>query len=176
MDLEKEILKTHSKLQTLKIVSYIGNDQERFNDLFRLFLKGAGPVPQRASWALSLLVEKHPGLIIPHLKPLIQNLKNPVHDAVKRHTLRLMQYVEIPKSLWGITADLCFRFLSSLSEPVAVKAFAMTILSTIAEKEPDLKNELRIIIEDQIPHASPAFTSRGRKILKLLQNEKVRRP
>ncbi len=52
----------------------------------------------------------------------------------------------------------------------AVKAFAMQILCNICEKEPELANELMMIIEDQIPHSSIGFKNRGTKILKLLRN------
>jgi hypothetical protein len=41
----------------------------------------------------------------------------------------------------------------------------MTVLYRLIEKEPDLKKELRIILEDELPYASPAFVSRARKIL-----------
>jgi hypothetical protein len=51
---------------------------------------------------------------------------------------------------------------------VAVKVFAMTVLSTIINDQPDLKKELKTIIEDQLPYASPGFVARARKIIKKL--------
>jgi hypothetical protein len=174
MDLEKEILKEHSKNQTLKIVRYIGDDPDRFSSLIHLFLNGSDVVTQRASWIVSYCVDAHPALIQPHLNAVIKNLQKPVHHAVKRHTLRVLENIEIPKKFYGILADLCFKFLTSSTEPVAVKAFSMTVLYHITEKEPDLKNELKVIIEDQMPYSSPAFLSRGKKILASL-NKKVLR-
>jgi hypothetical protein len=50
-----------------------------------------------------------------------------------------------------------------------VKVFGMTVLANLCEKLPELKNELRIIIEDQMPYGSAGFKSRGSKILKKLQ-------
>lgn len=169
--LEKEILKEHSKKQTLKIVKYIGNDQERFNELLKLFLEGSNTVTQRASWVVSYCAEQKPQMIRTHLKKIITNLKNPVHAAVKRNTLRLLQHTELPKSLLGETTNICFNLLSSTNEPVAVKVFSMTILYNITQREPDLQNELKIIIEDQLPFASPAFRSRGNKTLALLNKK-----
>ena len=169
MDLERELLKEHSKSQTIKIARYIGNQPERFNILINLMLNGSYTITQRASWVVSCCSDNHPELIQPHLTAVIRNLKKPVHDAVKRNTLRLLQNISIPKKLHGITTDLCFKFLISTKEPVAVKAFAMTILYRITLTEPDLKNELRIIIEDQMPYSSPGFLSRGKKIISLLK-------
>jgi len=44
----------------------------------------------------------------------------------------------------------------------------MTVLHQLIQTIPDLKKELKIILEDQLPYASPAFTVRARKILKQL--------
>jgi hypothetical protein len=45
----------------------------------------------------------------------------------------------------------------------------MTVLSRIAAFHPELKNELRIIIEDTLPFASAAFISRAKKVLPQLK-------
>ena len=114
-------------------------------------------------------VEAHPWLIEKHLKPILENLQNPVHDAVKRNTIRIIQSMDIPEELLGLTAELCFKFLNSGTEPVAIKAFSMTVLFNIVKKYPELKDELKMSIEDLLPYGSAGFKSRGRKILKSLE-------
>ena len=101
MDIKAEILKEHSKIQTLKIVRYIGNDQSRFDKLIDELLKGEKKVAQRAAWIMSYSVAAQPSLIIPHLEALFENLRNPVHDAIKRGTIRTLEYIEIPEELMG---------------------------------------------------------------------------
>jgi len=44
----------------------------------------------------------------------------------------------------------------------------MTVLANIAQKEPELKNELRLVIEQQLSHGSTGFCSRARKVLKMI--------
>ncbi len=44
----------------------------------------------------------------------------------------------------------------------------MTVLEKICRKIPELKPELRLIIEEQLPHGSAAFKNRGNRILKRL--------
>jgi hypothetical protein len=169
MDLVKALLKEHSKAQTTKITAYIGEDAKRFADLVDIFFKGPYRVTQRASWVISHCVESHPHLLKPHLKKIIVFAqKDGVHDAVKRNVVRLLQFVEIPEAARGLAFDMCINFLRHNTVPVAVKAFSMTVLFNISLHEPELKNELRILIEDQLPYSSPAFVSRGKKILKLL--------
>lgn len=170
MDLTKTLLKEHSKAQMTKIVDYVGKNDTRFKVLVEVYLAGPYRVTQRSAWPLSYCVERHPGLVKPHLKRLLDFLDKPgIHNAVKRNTLRLLQYVDLPKRLHGRVADLCFQYLQSKGEPVAVKAFSLTVLQRIVEVEPELGAELKIIIEDQLPYASPAFRSRAMKVLKVIR-------
>lgn len=168
MDIKKELLKEHSKAQAVKISNYIGDDPEKFDELITLFLADEYRVTQRASWVLSHCADQYPKLIEPHLEQLILNLKNQVHVAVKRNTVRVLQDVEIPEELLGETADICFTLMQSGEETIAVKVFAMTVLGNICVKFPELKNELIPLIEDQMPYGSAGFKSRGKKILKNL--------
>jgi len=167
MDLRKEILRGHSKAQVNRIVDYVGNNPERFKNLISVYIEGPYRVTQRAAWSISYCVENQPELVYPHLKTLLGQLKKPtVHDALKRNTMRLLQFIRIPKKYEGLVADLCFEYLANKKEAVAVKVFSMTVLNTIAEDIPEIKKELKILIEDNLPYASPAFQSRARKVLK----------
>jgi hypothetical protein len=171
MDIRKTILQEFSKTQITKVVDYVGDSPIRFKVLVNVFLGGPYRVTQRAARPLSYCVEKHPTLIKPHLKAILENLKNPgIHTSVKRNTIRLLQFINIPKPFQGVVTDICFQFLSARKEPVAVKVFSMTVLASLALNIPDLKRELILIIEDQLPLASPAFTSRARKVLKVLND------
>ncbi|QSE97658.1 hypothetical protein [Fulvivirga lutea] len=166
MDIKKELLKEHSKEQAEYIAAFIGTDKNRFKDLMSLFLGDDYRTSQRAAWAVSKCHDKNPELIAPYLKHMLQNLEKAHHDAVKRNTLRILQDIEIPESLWGKTADVCFKVMQSSAEPIAVKVFGMTVLANICQKVPELKNELRLIIEDQLPYGSAGFKSRAKKVLK----------
>ncbi|HAP35637.1 MAG TPA: hypothetical protein DCQ28_06720 [Bacteroidetes bacterium] len=168
-DLESEILKEHSKRQTVKIVSWINGDETRFAQLMQQFLCGEPRIVQRSSWIVSLCIENHPSLIKPWLSKIVKRAgeKN-IHNAVKRNVVRALQFVDIPRSQQGRAANLCFYFLQNVGEPVAVKAFSMTVLANIAVQEPDLKQEIKLVIEQMLPYGSAGIQSRGRKVLKQL--------
>lgn len=172
MDLRETLLKEHSKTQTSKIVKFIGKRPDRFALLVKIYLAGPYRITQRAAWPLGLCIENHPELITPHWKSLIDFAKKPgVHDAVKRNTVRLLQFIDIPRKHQGKVADMCFQFLSDTSQPIAVRCFSMTVLANIAMDKPELKNELRVIIEDQFPYGTAGFLSRAKKVLKQLQKQ-----
>jgi hypothetical protein len=167
---KNEILKEHSKAQCNKIVKWVGNNQQHFDELFDLFLNDEYRVVQRAAWPVSYCVGAHPELISKHWKKLLDNLKKPnLHDAVKRNSIRLMQDIDLPEKYHGEIMDRCFTYLETPKEPLAVKCFSMTVLSNLAKNYPGIKPELKLIIEDQLPHQSAGFKSRAKKVLRQIQ-------
>src|SRR5215510_14451580 len=114
----------------MKIVRHIGGNQNRFDELMKLFLGNEYRITQRAAWAVSYCAEAYPELIKKHLRNIILNLRKPIHVAVKRNYVRLLQHIEIPENLQGVLTEICFGFLAD-REPVAVKVFSMTVLAKI---------------------------------------------
>ncbi len=170
MNLKETLLQEHSKAQCLLVVNWVGNDQKRFNELFNLFLANEYRVTQRAAWPVSYCVIAHPSLINKHWKTIVLNLKKPeTHDAVKRNSVRFLQNIETPEKYHGDIMNICFSFLESPKEALAVKVFSMTVLWNLSKLYPEIKTELKFLIEEQIPTQSAGFKSRGKKILKELK-------
>ena len=166
LNLREEILKEHSKKQCNNIVLWVGNSQKKFDELFHLFLTDEYRVVQRAAWPVSYCVIGHPGLIKNNFSKLIKNLrKQSLHNSVKRNSMRLLQFVDIPEKYQGEVLDICFRYVSSPAEPVAVKTFSLTVLSNLAKLYPEILPELKLVIEQQLPHQTVAFKTRAKKIL-----------
>ena len=158
----------HSKVQTVRIVDYIGSDSERFEALMQLFFADDWCLNQRASWPIPLIVERYPELIFPYIERLIKNLENPSHNAVVRNTVKLFQNIDIPEKFQGQMVNICMTLLADPKEPVANKIFSMTVIYNISKKWPDLQSELRLLIESQMESESAGFKSRGRKILEAI--------
>ena len=171
MNLSEEILKEHSKKNTIRIVSYIGNDKKRFNDLLTIFLKGDYLLAQRSSWILSYCAIANPSFLKPHFKQLIKKIKEPnIHDAVKRNLVKIWAETPIPEKYYGEIYDICFGYLRSISEPVAIKIHSMTICQKITAIYPELQLELKITIEDMMPFGAGGIIARGKKVLRNLEN------
>ena len=166
MYLRERILSEHSKANCDKIVTWIGSNQERFNELFALFLNDEYRVTQRAAWPLSYSAIAHPELMKNNFEKLIKNLYRPnLHDAIKRNTVRLLQQIEIPEKYEGEVMNICFQYVASPTEAVAIKAFSLTILGKLAKKFPEIWPEIKMLIDEQIGHQSAAFKSRSKKLL-----------
>src|SRR5882724_3933938 len=128
MNLLESLENEHSKRQCDRIVNYIGSDKERFAGLMRLFFKGEYRIAQRAAWPVSYCVRRHPELILPYFKPLLDQLaRKDHHVAVTRNTLRLLQDVTIPEKYHGRVMSICFDLIQSPATAIAVKAFSLTV-------------------------------------------------
>jgi hypothetical protein len=174
MNLHQEILREHSKANVIKIMDYIGLDEERFAELMQLFLKADYITTQRSSWIVSECAERHHFLIAPYFQDLIDKLHEPnIHGSARRNIVRIWQFVPIPEEFIGEIYDICFRYLSA-NEAIAVVVFSMTVCLNIAKQIPALKPELRFAIEDLLmkyQNGSPAISSRGKKILAELKKK-----
>jgi hypothetical protein len=88
-----------------------------------------------------------------------------VGDSVKRNSVRLMQHIEIPARLHGKVMNICFNYISDPQEKVAIKAFSLTVLQNLCQQYPEIRQELKTIIEDRWEFETVAFRSRARRIL-----------
>lgn len=168
MDIRAEILREHSKAQVRRIADYVGDDPERFGELMRLFLTAEYRVTQRLAWVLSYCADSHPALIAPYVGHMLGYIhQHPeLHDAVRRNVLRVLQWVQIPSEQQGLAVEVCFAYLTAPHTPVAIKAFAMTVLDRIAREHPELSQELKLVLTEQLPYQTAAFVSRAKQLLK----------
>ncbi len=147
MDLLNQLRKAHTKENCNLIVAWVDDDQKKFDELFEIFLGNDKLLVQRSSWPLSYCVEVFPFIIKKHFDSFINNLDKPIqHEAVKRHSLRMLQFLDIPKKYEGIIMNKCFDFIQDIAEKPAVKVFSLIILERLQKRYPAIKEELQLII------------------------------
>lgn len=165
--LKAEILKDHSKANVLSILKWIGEDEQKVEQLIKLFLAEDAQTVQRASWIISSLAEFSPKLMQKHLQIMIDRMVDAsVHVGVRRNMIRSLQFMEIPESMHGVILDACFSFLENPKEGNVVQVFAMSVIERLTNEYPEIIPEFQLIIERNLENgASPAFKSRARKTL-----------
>ena len=164
--LREMILKEHSKTQRDKVLAWIGDDSERFDLLMKLFLGDEYRVVQRAAWALRSLGETHPTWTQKYISKLVKAIKQPIHDAVVRNGLLVLVNLDIPRKYWGSLAELGFNYLGSVDTPTAIKRASLLIVAKICEAEPELREELVLVLEDQLSHSTVGFVGIAKKYIK----------
>jgi len=166
MNLQKALLAEHSRRQADKIAGYACRSKKHFKELMNYFLSDNQLLSRRAAWSLSIVAVKLPEYVFPHVKDLVSVLsRKDIHPAVIRHSVSMLERIEIPEKFHGKVMQACFQFLENNSIPVAIKVFSMTTLYNLSRHYPEIKSELRSIIEDRWERESPAFKSRGKKVL-----------
>lgn len=164
--LREKLLNNHDKKTCLEIAQWVGESQSRFNQLLDLTLYGDKKISSRASWPLNLCGIENPDFLEGHFEKLIEKIGQPgTSGTIKRNVIRIFQFINFPGFCDGQLMNLCFQFVETPSEPVAVKAFALSILGKLSEKYPEIKPELCLIIRGQLPHQSAAFKVRAKRIL-----------
>ena len=170
MDIAQHLLIENSKQNWDEVVAYVGEDPERMAELAALFFSDQMRLVQRSSQPFGVVSEKHPALVKPYLIQLVAYLKaNPI-DAVKRNIMRIFQFCDIPEEIEGELFEWCLTYLKDLNEPIAVKAFSMTVARKICQKYhelvPELMLQIEILVEEKV---SKGVVSRGKKELKELR-------
>lgn len=176
MKIKEEILKEHSKPHALKIANYACASKKNFKELMRCFMSDEYRLAQRAAYSVSLAAKKDPSMIVPYIGDLVAQLQNKkAHQAMVRNSVRILEQTEIPEKFHGDVMNACFDFISTPSTAIAIKAFSLTTLYNLSKKYPEIRSELKMIIEKNWDNETAALRSRGRKILVLINKESLKR-
>jgi hypothetical protein len=161
-----------SRRNTDMVADLVMQKPALFDELFQAFLRNEEPVSRRAAWVVDIVTEKFPELLIPHLGHILSMLPKFKHDGLKRHSLRMLDRSPLPDGdELGKLITICFEWLLSPREAVAVKIYCMDLLFRISRIEPDLKNELADSIEYRMREETAGFKNRGQKMLDKLYSE-----
>jgi hypothetical protein len=164
-----QLLKEHSRWNTDLISKAVGNSSTELKKIIDIVYNEKAPLPQRASWVLVAVNAKHSELLRPYIPLFINTISEFKIDGIKRNILSVISSHSIPKRYQVKLIDLCFNFLLSSDEKVAVKVHAMQTVANIALYHPELKQELKAVITDQWSKNSAAFQARARKVLKIME-------
>lgn len=174
MNLKALIQQSHSKIQKDRIVNFVGDDANLFNELVSYVVSAETELSQRASWPFSYIAVDHPQWMKPHEKKLLDTLSKPVlHDAVKRNILRVWREHLPSDEQLGEVYDCCNKFVRNPHEPGAIRAFALQVMGNIVVRFPELKHELMLTVEDALLHNTPAIASSARKVMRQLAKLKL---
>ena len=168
MNIREELLKyqIQSKEQALRIAEFAASSEENFTELMDCFLSSNVKLAQRAAWSVSWAAIKNPVIVRPHVGVLVNQLtKTDIHNAVIRNSIRILQDLEIPAAFHGELLSACFDFIQKRNTPIAIKAFSLNVLFNLSKTYPEIRNELRMIILQNIDYETAAFKSRAKKIL-----------
>lgn len=144
-------------------------------ELYDCLFNGSPEVGSRASWILSHAHGLDPAVIKRKENLLIGLLKKKgLHHGITRNILRIYQDQPVPEKHSAFMLDTCYAFLKNAAEPIAVKAFSITVLFNISKPYPELLDELSAVLQSTAQHEeAPALKSRSKNTLKAIAKLKA---
>lgn len=164
-----DLIEAKSKAEIISQANFYLSNQEKISDLFHYFESNTNKnLHAHIFWVLRSCFEKKPTILTPFYTKIVHILnQNGLHPGVYRNLLAILSettYV-FDESETELICNASFDFLISPKSPIAIKVHAMSVLEKIISQFPELKTELIIILEDQLPFSSAGFKSRAQKLL-----------
>lgn len=151
----------------------ISGDESYFLKMTELALLEEPVISARASRAVKYAAEKHPEYYSGNAMIFISKLPELSNESVKSAFLSMIMLNQLPddENVVGFLMNYCFDEIDRVGVQAGPKVYCMDILYNISNIYPELKTELKAIIESRSDFATPAIASRGMTILKKLKKE-----
>jgi len=126
------------------------------------------PVSMRFIWLIGHLCDIKPQVVAPAI-PYFFAVKNDVKFSnYDRSLAKMFSLCGIPTEIEAEAVDLLFNWILDPTILVSTKNYSIDALLKFSENYPELKNELKIVIEDQLSKNSVSFEKHAKRILEKL--------
>jgi 8-oxo-dGTP diphosphatase len=173
---EEDLISVVSNIGGLKEIEWFTDsttgNRETLKKLFDYSFSDDKKLAFKASWTLSKIFEKYPGMFSHDLQLATERIGSIANESVQRSFLKMISMSDLTsysQKLHGILADHCFNMLRSGFSAVAVKAYSMEIIYKLALIYPELKDELSATIGILMGEGTAGIVARGYAILKKLK-------
>ena len=166
----RELLtKKASRANSNQVVAMVGENPELYKELVELIIENESPVAEKAAWAMNHCFENGTGNFDAYYPEMTRILPDENYsDSIKRNIVRVLQFKQIPEKYQATVIDSCFGLVINKKTAVAVKAFSLGVLENMVKLYPELKNELKVCVEELMPTASSGLKNRVGHILRRL--------
>lgn len=139
-----------SRANTDYVANWAGTNAERIADLVDIALNADGQTAARALWALEKVAAAHHNILLPHIPALVAALPRFTFSGMRRIACKILMLTDVPQDFDGPIIDFCFRMLETPDEPIGVKANSMSLIASRLSDYPELKPELKAIVDSII--------------------------
>ena len=150
-----------------KWAHYIVNNKIALLDIIEL-LEAEHPIAMRFTWLFGDIVLLDSTVIYPIVGYCFERRDKMTFPGFKRTVAKMLCLAGVPEEIEGLVVDELFKWVLDPKIKVAVKVFSIDVLCQLTFKYPDLKEELLLVIDDQLDKNSVAFKARARMVLKKL--------
>ncbi|WP_142533782.1 hypothetical protein [Saccharicrinis carchari] len=167
-ELFQKIESCNSKQQALFLAGHIAKNKPLIELIFALMEDPKHKKAWKAAWVLDHIYQDNPNLINTYVNKMINLFMLSDNDSTRRILGKLLSFYDITEKVDGNFVNTCFDLLQHESVAVAVKVHAMQLLFNISQTYPELRAELKLIIEEQTNNNTIAFKARAKRLLRKL--------
>lgn len=151
------------------ILDHFCTEKRDIAPLMQVVFDDTQPIFWRAAYVMDQINDQLPQLIHPYYHQILEALFETKNQSKRRHYLRVLSSYPVEAENAGRLFDYCLETFSDQATAIAVRVHALQILYLISQLEPDLKAELRLIVQQELERdPSAGIRSRGKRILGLL--------
>lgn len=150
-----------------EVAKKIGKDQKLFDEVFQGIFAVNSIIRMRAADVCEKVSQKYPDLLKKHKSKILNNLNNFEQQEVRWHVALMISYLKLNK----LESEKVFMELSKWiinDKSRIVKVNSMQALAEIAINNAYFKLKTTSLIKKQIKTGIPSLMSRGKKLLKLI--------
>jgi hypothetical protein len=150
---------------------------EIMDEMMQMAFSNKGMLSTRAANVIEKADEMDACFVRPYYKTILEALPSVTYPGVKRCLLKIFSREYFPgnEDMAGLLMSYCFDTIQKPKEEVAIRYYCMMILHSQSQLYPEIATELKLILEEQLPHYGAALQNRAGKIIKDLEKKKSER-
>lgn len=164
--LEQELINSHKDEMILSMNAH----PEYFEEAIELAVSDKQPYSWRAAFVLWSVIEENDRRIQKHIKRIVKAVKDK-SDGHQRELIKILLIMELDEKYEGVLFDLCMDVWEQLDKSPSVRVNALKMINKIANKHPELKNEISFLAQD---HYLESLSPGARHSVRKLMNEIIR--
>lgn len=164
--LSEIIMAEHSRAQADFIADIIIKQPSLIDELVDIVFQNIEPVSRRAAWPLRIISDRKIEMVNPFIPSIIQKLTEIDNISIHRSFLAILVNADIPENLHGELLQITSEILLDRGSPVASLIYSADIFYKLTVNEPDLLNELKLMLEEIEPYGTAGVKSKSRHIIK----------
>lgn len=172
-ELENLILREYSRVHAAFIADIIIQKPELAEVLVKIVFENKNPLSKRGVWSLQIAHKKDKYLLTDYIAEIITKLPEIKSHSIQRCLLSILTTANIPENKEAFLLDYTTEILTNTNSTVAALIYSTDIYYNIAKKEPELLNELAVMLEFLQPNATPGIASKARRIMKQIYKTKM---
>ncbi|MEH0158330.1 hypothetical protein V6R21_30015 [Limibacter armeniacum] len=149
-----------------EMISFLKLYQDQFVDAIKVAVTDEQPLAWRATWLIGHCMNTNDSRVEPFKDKIIDTIPfRP--DGHQRELLKLLQKIDLNEEQETKLLDICIAIWEKVGKSASVRITAFKFIATIAQKYPELKNEIEFMTQSH--YTDPLSAGIKRQFEKLVK-------